>query len=109
MESELVIKLPPDSKTDRTWNFRDDNHQAFFGNIPLNQEVITLTLNWKPDAGTAVKEVGRYKIRLPGLVAAGYVRKSDRGFLLRFQRTGDRIGIAVNKSSRQIYPVGKKP
>jgi hypothetical protein len=109
MKSELVVGLVPDSKTDRTWNFRDDNHQIFFGTIPLNQEVITLTLNWKTEAEAAAKEVGRYKINLPGLVAAGYVRKSDRGYILRFQRSGSQIGISTNKGSPLVYPVGKKP
>ena len=108
MKSEHVVSLGQNAVTERTWNFRDDNNRRFFGCIPLEQRQITLRLNWKPTANTVAKEVGRYRINLPGLEESGYVHTTEKGRILRFQRTGDSIEIAINWSSPAL-PVGRKP
>ena|SRR5579883_1301663 len=104
----MVTILPQNAVTEREWNFRDDNTQNFFGDIPDSQPVITLTLNWKPDANSPAKLVGRYKIDLGLLVAEKLAKRSNRGVLLRFQRTSDFIEIAVDRQSPALV-VGRKP
>ena len=108
MKSEHVVSLDKDAVTERAWNFRDDNGQHYFGSIPLDQKQITLRVNWKPSKLTAAKEVGRYRFNLPGLEESGYVRKTEKARILRFQRTGTKIEIAINRSSPALV-VGQKP
>lgn len=98
-QSKGCQQLSPETATQRTWNLRDDNHQHFAGTIPIDQQEITLTLNWKADAASPTCEVGRYRIHLPTLVKEGLARQSDRGFVLRFQRMGNIIAIAINAGS----------
>jgi hypothetical protein len=43
----MVTLLQADTPTEREWNFRDDNDQHFHGDIPEDQPVVLLTLNWK--------------------------------------------------------------
>jgi hypothetical protein len=104
----MVTILPVSASTEREWNFRDDNNQHFFGDIPETQPVITLTLNWKPNRNSKAKLVGRYKLDLKQLLSEGFARKVDRGFQLRFQRTGEIIEIAINGNSPRLV-VGRKP
>jgi|SRR5579883_405263 len=104
----MVTILPQTTMTEREWNFRDDNNQNFFGDIPDSQPVVTLTLNWKPDANSKPMVVGRYKIDLGLLVSENLAKKSNRGVLLRFQRTSDFIEIAVDRQSPALV-VGRKP
>lgn len=104
---DAVQPLAESAQTERTWNFRDDNQQHFVGTIPPDQKVITLTLNWKPDAGSAPRLVGKYKLHLPKLEQKDYIRISDRGYVLRFQRCGELIVIARNRNSKALV-VGKK-
>jgi hypothetical protein len=101
-----ITRLPNNDKTERTWNFRDDNNRQFFGDIPEEQRVITLTLNWKLDANAEAKPIGKYKLDIKALLAEGYVQKSKRGIRLRFQRKGNNIEIAINRSSPALV-VGK--
>lgn len=105
----MVTILPTTATTEREWNFRDDVSQNFFGDIPENQRTITLTLNWKPDATSEPKLVGRYKIDLGLLVSEGFARKNNRGVNLRFQRTGDIIEIAIDRQNARTLVVGRKP
>jgi hypothetical protein len=104
----MVTILPTSAITEREWNFRDDVNQNFFGDIPESQPIISLTLNWKPDATTEPRLVGRYSIDLRLLVSEGFARKSNRGVNLRFQRTGDIIEIAIDRESPALV-VGRKP
>jgi hypothetical protein len=105
----MVTILPSTAITEREWNFRDDINQNFFGDIPENQPIISLTLNWNPDATSKPRLVGRYKIDLTLLVAEGFARKTDRGVNLRFQRTGEVIEIATDRQSPLTLVVGRKP
>jgi hypothetical protein len=104
----MVTILPQGATTDREWNFRDDNNQNFFEDIPDDQPVITLTLNWKPSAISPAKLVGRYRIDLDLLVSEKLAKRSNRGVLLRFQRTGEFIEIAVDRQGPALV-VGRKP
>jgi hypothetical protein len=104
----MVTILPASATTEREWNFRDDNNQNFFGDIPERQQIISLTLNWKRDARSEARLVGRYRIDLRLLQSEGFVRKSKRGVNLRFQRTGDIIEIAIDRKNKALV-VGRKP
>lgn len=108
MKSKSVAILKMGTPTDRTWTGRDDNQRNHHGWIPKDQKVITLTIRWKESKQGKVSEVGRFKINLPGLEAEGHVRLSDEGFYLRFQRTDNRIEIAINRSSEPLE-VGRWP
>src|SRR5881227_490362 len=105
----LVTILPPNAATERVWNFRDDIDRHYFGEIPGGQEIISLTLNWKPDARAQAKLVGRYRINIGSLLSWGYVAQTQNGGrTLRFQRTGDMIEIATARGSPALV-VGRKP
>lgn len=104
----MVKILPDEAATQREWNFREDNNQHFYGDIPFNQERITLTLNWKPDSFSPSKIVGKYEIDLLLLVEKGFARKTSRGIQLRFQSTGDAIEIAIDRD-RPALRIGSKP
>jgi len=105
----MVTILPSTAITEREWNFRDDNNQNFFGDIPKSQPIISLTLNWKSNANSKPRIVGRYRIDLTLLVSEGFARKTRRGVNLRFQRTGEIIEIATDRQSRLVLVVGRKP
>jgi hypothetical protein len=105
---KMVKTLPDEAATEREWNFREDNNQHFYGDIPFNQERITLTLNWKPDSYSSSKLVGKYQIDLPLLLGKGFVRKASRGIQLRFQSTGEAIEIAIDRDSPALR-IGSKP
>lgn len=103
-DDSMVIELPPDSITDRTWNGREirgDHH----GLIPANQREITMNLNWI-DSNNATSPVGKFRINLPALEAKGFVRRVDGKYRLRFQSSGNGIEIATNRTAAP-YPIGK--
>src|SRR5258707_1953297 len=105
----MVTILPSTATTEREWNFRDDINQHFFGDIPESQPIISLTLNWKPDATSKPRIVGRYRIDLTLLMSEGFARKTKRGVNLRFQRSGEIIEIAIDRESKKALVVGRKP
>ena len=105
----MVTILPSTTTTEREWNFRDDINQNYFGDIPDDQPIISLTLNWKPNATSEPKIVGRYRIDLTSLVSEGFARRTDKGVNLRFQRTGEIIEIATDRQSHLTLVVGRKP
>ena len=105
----MVTILPSTATTEREWNFRDDVNQNFFGDIPESEPITSLTLNWKPDANSEPKLVGRYRIDMRLLVSEGFARKSNRGVNLRFQRTGEIIEIAIDRQSSLALVVGRRP
>lgn len=108
MKSQHAIRLQEDAPTNRKWNGRDDIAAHYHGTIPNDQNEITLTLNWKSSADGKVGQVGRYRFILPGLKDEGYVEKRHGGYYLRFQRTGNKIEIAINRSSKALE-VGRWP
>jgi hypothetical protein len=68
----MVTILPSTATTEREWNFRDDINQNFFGDIPESQPIVSLTLNWKLDATSKPRIVGRYRIDLTLLVSGDW-------------------------------------
>lgn len=105
---QMVKTLPDGTRTEREWNFREDNNQHFYGDIPYDQQIITLTLNWKPDSPSPAKPVGKYQIDLPLLLEKGFVQDGSKGIRLRFQSTGDAIEIAIDRNSPALR-IGSKP
>ncbi len=105
---QMVKTLPDGTRTEREWNFREDNNQHFYGDIPCNQEIITLTLNWKPDSFSPAKLVGKYQIDLPLLLEKGFVQDGSKGIRLRFQSTGNAIEIAIDRNCPALR-IGSKP
>ena len=98
----MISELSPDSPTDRHWTFNDEVKQNYMLYIPANQPVITATLDWKESAKAEIFPVGKYRIDLRALEANGYVRLKDNRYFLRFQRTKERIEIAINRTSKAL-------
>src|SRR5437764_9206759 len=98
-----MIKTLPDSETtQREWNGRDDISQHYMGRVPQTDRVVTLTLTWKRDKSSRSQLVGRFRIDMDKLVGAGYARTVPGWYILRFQRTGNCIEVATNRSGRAL-------
>ena len=105
----MAIELPSGTATRRNWTGRDDNCGHHFGQVPLAESLLTLTVNWKASRGATPRIVGAYRIDLRALETAGFVRRVEGRFvILRFQRTGDRIEIASKRSGSALV-VGASP
>jgi hypothetical protein len=98
----MVEMLPDDAPTERRWTGRDDNNANFYGKIPLIESIVTLTLSWKRDTNANPVVVGRLRLNMEQLVEAGYARKVTGAYILRFQRTGNQVQIAVNRGQRAL-------
>ena len=98
----MISDLPSDSPTERHWTLNDEVNQNYMLYIPANQPVITATLDWKESAKAETFPVGKYRINLPALESGGYVRLKDNRYFLRFQRTKERIEIALNRKSKAL-------
>lgn len=98
----MIHKLRSDAQTDRHWNFNDAVGQNYMLYIPANQPVVTATLNWKKTSDSKAILVGNYRFDLRALEANGFVRFKDNRYFLRFQRTNDRIEIAINWSAEPL-------
>jgi hypothetical protein len=46
--------------------------------------------------------IGKYRLDLRALESGGYVRLKDNRYFLRFQRTKERIEIAINRNNRAL-------
>lgn len=96
----MISKLPPDSLTKRLWNFNDASGQTYMIKVPVDQPVITTTLNWKAGDRDEVLLVGNYCFDLPKLEAAGYIRfAGTKHYQLRFLNTNGRIELALNRET----------
>lgn len=95
----MVTILPISSPTKRAWTIRDDNHRHFFGIIPTDEFITTISVSWKKNADSMAALLGRFKLDLMLLLEEDFIRTTDEGFLLRFQRSGNLIAIARNRSS----------
>ena len=99
-KSSMIDTLPDAAITKRKWNGRDDIRCNFFGRIPLAEPVVTLTLTWKRDRESRPQVVGKFRLDMPKLVSTGYARKVPGWYVLRCQRTGNRIEVAINRSCK---------
>lgn len=98
----MITEFSSEMPTERQWIFNDDKGRNYMLYIPSNQPVITGTLNWKETSDSPVYLVGRYRFDLRALEAGGYVRFKDNRYFLRFQRTKERIEIAINRTSKAL-------
>lgn len=96
----MVTKLPLNSPSERHWNFNDAVGRNYMLYIPANQPGVTATLNWKKSSDSKAILVGKYRFDLRALEAGGFVRFKDNRYFLRFQRTKERIEIAINRSGK---------
>lgn len=104
----MVTILTKTSETRRRWVLRDDIDQNYFNEIPGSEPIVTLHLLWKPDENGDERTVARYSLDLPALVLEGFVKETESGFLMRFQRKGNLIQIA-RKRSEPGLTVGSIP
>jgi hypothetical protein len=98
----MISTLPESAMTQRAWNGRDDIFQHYMGRVPQTERIVTLTLTWKRNKNSRSEPVGRFRFDMDKLVEAGYVRKVPGWYILRFQRTGNRIEVATNRSERAL-------
>jgi hypothetical protein len=98
----MITELPSDTPTERHWTFNDEVNQNYMLYIPDNQPVITATLNWKETADSEAFPSGKYRLDLRALEVNGYVRLKDNRYFLRFQRTKEKIEIAINRKSKAL-------
>ena len=108
MTEAMVDILPHHTKTERAWVIRDDNQQAFFGDIPENQEVVSMKLSWKLDTVGSEVFIGCFRLHLASLVEEGYTKLSGRGRHLRFQREDNLIQISCGRTSLALT-IGSLP
>lgn len=99
---ERVTDIPAGAEQ-RRWVLRDDNGQQHHGVVPLLPEPLYVDLFWKPDVRGREQHVGRYRLHLRALLAAGYVRAEENtdpadAVRLRFYR-GDRGVVMVQARS----------
>lgn len=106
--SSAVVHLPPDASTGRRWTGRDVLGYRVV-RIPWDRSPITVALFWKKDSASRPYFVGCYRIDLERLCKEGYAYFNEAGdVVLRFQRTGASIEIAINRSKPGLY-VGRNP
>lgn len=98
----MLFPLASDHPTERHWIFNDASAQNYMIAIPINQRVISGNLNWKESRDGKNLPVGSYRLDLSALEAGGYIRSKKDRFILRFQRTKERIEIAINRRSNAL-------
>ena len=97
-----MTALPDNVTTQRAWNGRDDIARHYMCRVPQAERVVTLTLTWKRNKTSRQQPVGRFRFDMDKLVEAGYARKVPGWYILRFQRTGNRIEVAKNRRERAL-------
>lgn len=95
----MITRLEYHAKTQRAWNGRDDIRQHYLGRIPLGAHLVTLSLTWRKKQGSKPCFVGNFQFDMSALAAMGFVHRVEGYYVLRFQRTEDRIEIAINRMS----------
>jgi hypothetical protein len=94
----MITQLEEAAPTNRAWNGRDDIRQHYVGHFPDSERVLTLTLSWKREQHTPLCPVGKFRFDMPTLVKTGFARKHGDEYVIRFQRTGRLIEVAINRS-----------
>jgi hypothetical protein len=95
----------------REWTLRDDNHRHHHGEVPLSEDPLHLTLNWKATSNSQVHRVGSFRFHLRELLHAGYVR-FDRGeetVRVRFVRQHDGRICLQSRSSAPALVIAPSP
>jgi hypothetical protein len=98
----MITLLEEAALARRVWNGRDDIHQHYIGHFPDSEHVLTLALSWKREKHSHLYQVGKFRFDMPALVRAGFARRHGSEYVIRFQRTGRLIEVAVNRSQPAI-------
>lgn len=107
---EHVDTFPAGVKVAR-WVIRDDNNQHYHGVVRLSETPLFMELRWKPTRDGAEQLVGRYRLRLPELLAGDFVRFEHEGVAgdtvrLRFYRDSDGTVLIQARQDRPGFKVG---
>lgn len=107
---ERVLSFPPGAKVAR-WVIRDDNQQHYHGVVSLADSPFLIELRWKPRSNGAEQLVGLYRLRLPELLAADFVRFEREGTAgdsvrLRFYRGEEGVVFIQSRADRPGLPIG---
>ena len=91
---------------------RDDNAQHHHGVVRLGRRALYLELHWKAASDAAEQLVGRYRLHLPELLAAGYVRferENEKGsdVRLRVYRGADGVIFIQTRSDAPGLAIGQ--
>ena len=98
--NEMVKRLPDNSEYSREWTGNDRVKQHYHGRVRLNESLLNMRLNWKENDDSVSKFIGIYQLDLNRLLKEMYIRepqKSPGEVILRFQRTGSDIQVAVKR------------
>jgi hypothetical protein len=90
---------------------RDDNRQHYHGVVSLAESPFEIELRWKPTSDGAEQLVGLYRLRLPELLAADFVRFEREGIpgdgvRLRFHRGDQGVVSIQSRADRPGLPIG---
>jgi hypothetical protein len=91
---------------------RDDNNQHHHGVVSLSETPLFIELAWKRSADAPEQLIGRYRLRLPELLAGDFVRferEKERGdrIRLRFFRGAGGVVFIQSRADRPALPIGK--
>jgi hypothetical protein len=104
----MIKRLADHATTHRSWNGRDDIHGHYVGRVPLSEHSVSISLTWKREKDSKPCPVGRFLLDMPALETRGFVRKVEGYYILRFQRAGNLIEVAPNRSGPS-HPLGRLP
>ena len=90
------VEAPPPGTEAHQFTLRDDNRRHYHRPVRVAVSPYFVALAWRASASAPVHPLGTYRLDLPALLAAGYVRPDRRGdeseVRVRFYR-GDDGGI----------------
>jgi hypothetical protein len=91
---------------------RDDNHQHYHIVVSLSETPMFIDLRWKPTRDGAEQLVGRYRLRLPELLAGDFVRferekQPGDGVRLRFFRDSAGSVLIQSRKDRPRLKIGQ--
>lgn len=108
---ERIEVFPPRVRP-RRWVLRDDNAQHYHGVVRLGPRALYLELHWKAASDSDEQLVGRYRLHLPELLAADYVRferENEKGseVRLRVYRGAGGVIFIQTRNDRPGLPIGQ--
>jgi DNA recombination-dependent growth factor C len=101
----MFKKLDYLQRCTRSWTLNDRVNQHYFARVRLDEAPLRLCLHWKRDDHSPKQLVGAYELNLRQLLDGGFVRRApaqtvqNDEIILRFQREGRKIQLAVNRHS----------
>lgn len=106
------VETFPDKSVPARWTIRDDNRQHYHGIVSLSNTPFYIELRWKPTSDGPEQLVGRYRLRLPELLAGDFIRFEHEGVArdsvrLRFYRGADGVIFIQARTDRPALPIGR--